>query len=407
VVAVLMVALLAPVAQAQGGPDLSRRPVARPDLTSQPARSIPDAARRAEAVAAFRAPAVPDLPPGVPPVPAAVAEPETSATPAAVAPAPPIPDTVPIPATVSSPDMAPSPHTVPIPDTAVVAAAPDGVPVYSHPDADPIAPPAPYKVAGVWADTAPVAPRPRRRPDAVASLSTASPSLGSLFLAALRPEPRPRGLARRAAAAQKPAPALKPAPAPQPETVEPAAVIRPAPGASAPVSRRGSVCGVPGIQGETLAPVIGRVTGCGVAQPVRVTSVGGVRLSQGAIMDCDTAKALNAWVQQGLQPAFRGQVTGLQVAGHYVCRTRNHRKGARLSEHSKGKAIDISGIQLAGGKSLSILRDWRSRDGAAIKAAHKAACGIFGTTLGPGSDGMHEDHLHFDTARHRNGAYCR
>jgi hypothetical protein len=38
---------------------------------------------------------------------------------------------------------------------------------------------------------------------------------------------------------------------------------------------------------------------------------------------------------------------------------------------------------------------------------HRAACGTFGTTLGPGSDGMHEDHFHYDTARHRNGAYCR
>jgi hypothetical protein len=38
---------------------------------------------------------------------------------------------------------------------------------------------------------------------------------------------------------------------------------------------------------------------------------------------------------------------------------------------------------------------------------HRAACGRFGTTLGPGSDGMHEDHLHFDTARHANGPYCR
>ena len=33
--------------------------------------------------------------------------------------------------------------------------------------------------------------------------------------------------------------------------------------------------------------------------------------------------------------------------------------------------------------------------------------GIFGTTLGPGSDGYHEDHMHFDTAHQRGGAYCR
>jgi hypothetical protein len=27
--------------------------------------------------------------------------------------------------------------------------------------------------------------------------------------------------------------------------------------------------------------------------------------------------------------------------------------------------------------------------------------------LGPGSDGFHEDHLHYDVARHGGGAYCR
>ena len=41
-----------------------------------------------------------------------------------------------------------------------------------------------------------------------------------------------------------------------------------------------------------------------------------------------------------------------------------------------------------------------------MRAAHRAACGIFGTTLGPGSDGYHEDHLHFDTVS-RGSPYCR
>lgn len=279
-----------------------------------------------------------------------------------------------------------APAPVPAPEPAAV--------LFAHPDArfESVAPTARRASGDAWAEAAPL-PRPRRRPDAPAAEAAPARSLGASLLAALRPEPRPRGLARRAA--------------PEPEAAEPATVIRPAPGTGPLVSRRGSVCGVPGIKGETIAPIVGRVRGCGVANPVRITSVDGVALSQPAIMDCDTAKALSAWVQRGLQPAFGGQVTRLQVAGHYVCRTRNHKRGARLSEHSRGKAIDISGLTLANGQTLSILRDWRGRQGRALKAAHKAACGPFGTTLGPGSDGMHEDHLHFDTARHRNGPYCR
>lgn len=278
--------------------------------------------------------------------------------------------------------------------------------------------------------------RPRSRPAAVpaaapesAPEAAAGPSTPLHLYSALRPPARPAGLAaatapRRAAPqTAMAAPAVPNRPSRNAgvhnpnETsghfeATPAAAVRPAPGIGAGVtgSRRGSVCGVPGLMGETMSPVAGRVRGCGVDAPVKITSVNGVKLSQAAVMDCDTARALNTWVQRGLKPAFGatgGGVTGLQVAGHYVCRTRNHRAGARISEHGRGRAIDISGIILANGTKLSILRDWRGRNGAPIKAAHRAACGIFGTTLGPGSDGMHEDHLHFDTARHRNGAYCR
>lgn len=261
--------------------------------------------------------------------------------------------------------------------------------------------------AADWADTPSTGPRPRQRSArAATSVQVAAASVvpmtafGERLVAALRPEPRPRNLARRAAAAA----------APPAEQVQPAALIRPAPGTGAVAGRRGALCGVPGLQGETLSAIAGAVRGCGIANPVRVTSVGGIRLSQPATMDCDTAKALNTWVERGLKPAFArtgGGVTGIQIAGHYVCRTRNHRAGARISEHGKGKAIDISGLTLANGQRLSILRDWRGPFGGQLKIAHRAACGTFGTTLGPGSDGMHEDHLHFDTARHRNGSYCR
>ncbi|MCC6519568.1 MAG: extensin family protein, partial [Tabrizicola sp.] len=38
---------------------------------------------------------------------------------------------------------------------------------------------------------------------------------------------------------------------------------------------------------------------------------------------------------------------------------------------------------------------------------YKAGCGYFMTTLGPGSDGYHEDHFHFDASARKGGAYCR
>ena len=109
-------------------------------------------------------------------------------------------------------------------------------------------------------------------------------------------------------------------------------------------------------------------------------------------------------MESGLQPAFgRAKVIELRVAAHYICRSRNNIRGARISEHGRGKAIDIAAVTLENGKTVSVLGGF----GKELRRAHKAACGIFTTTLGPGSDGFHEDHLHYDTASHRSGAYCR
>ena len=61
----------------------------------------------------------------------------------------------------------------------------------------------------------------------------------------------------------------------------------------------GSICGIRAIRGEKLQPIAGRISACGVAEPVRVTSVGGLRLSEAAIMDCTTAQALYTWTEKG------------------------------------------------------------------------------------------------------------
>jgi hypothetical protein len=167
--------------------------------------------------------------------------------------------------------------------------------------------------------------------------------------------------------------------------------------------RGNGICGNPALTGVAVDRISSRTNGCGVEEPVQISAVDGIQLSIPATMDCTTANALAQWVDQGLQPAFDNQVTGIQVAGHYICRTRNHRPGARISEHGRGKAIDISGIVLADGTVLTVSNNWNR----AMRAAYQAGCGIFGTTLGPGSDGYHEDHMHFDTANHRNGPYCR
>ncbi|MDQ2067404.1 extensin family protein [Xinfangfangia sp. CPCC 101601] len=245
-----------------------------------------------------------------------------------------------------------------------------------------------------------------------AELSTVDPVAHAMAVS-LRPRTRPQAINDMvaAAAAGKPAPGLDLAammPEPEPVAAPPRKMTRAEKKAAREQERlnnslKGSVCGVAAIKGEKIAPIKAKVQGCGLSDGVRVTSVSGVRLSQAATIDCDTAKALNTWVDKVVQPAYGGEVVELKIAAHYICRPRNNKKGAKVSEHGRGKAVDIGGFVMANGKVLPVLGGFNRT----MRKAHKGACGIFGTTLGPGSDGYHEDHLHLDTARHRNGSYCR
>ncbi|MDJ0628018.1 MAG: extensin family protein [Rhodobacter sp.] len=189
-----------------------------------------------------------------------------------------------------------------------------------------------------------------------------------------------------------------------------AAVFR-APDKPVKYPKTGSVCGDPSIRGQAIPPIPARLRGCGLSNGVRVTSVDGVALSTPANIDCTTAKALKRWVSGSVKPAvgqLGGGVASLKVAAHYSCRTRNNQPGARISEHGRGRAIDISAINLKNGVSMTVLKGWNDRvQGPILKQVHAQACGTFGTVLGPRSDRFHKDHFHFDTARHRGGAYCR
>lgn len=169
------------------------------------------------------------------------------------------------------------------------------------------------------------------------------------------------------------------------------------------ITLTGSVCDNSGIKGTMLDPITSRIKGCSVPQPVLVTSVGGVRLSPAATINCQAAVALAKWIDQGLQPAFQKQVVQLNIADSYSCRPRNNVRGAKVSEHGSGNAIDIQGFVLQSGKSLSVIANY----GRQMRVAQKAACGTFATTLGPGSDGYHEDHIHFDVSRRGGRPYCR
>ena len=165
----------------------------------------------------------------------------------------------------------------------------------------------------------------------------------------------------------------------------------------------GSVCGDPSIQGEAVGTVSGRIAGCGVENAVSIASISGVSLSTKSTMDCGTARALKSWVDSSAKPALSRKGGGLReikVAAHYACRRRNNAKTGKISEHGKGRAIDISAFRLMDGSEISVLKGWNAASSRkAMRKMHADACGPFGTVLGPKANRFHLDHFHFDTAR--------
>ena len=262
---------------------------------------------------------------------------------------------------------------------------------------------------------------------AALALLAALPALAEAPRSSPRPEARPFVAVRPAAPAAPPAIA-RPA---VPGTVQQPAAPRTAPqpaarprgfaqtlrgifgggdGRSRTIRYANAVCGLPDVAGTPVQRIPGRIRGCGVEDPVRVAAVAGVVLDRPAVMNCRTARALRDWVAGGVLPAFEAQggVTSMKVAAGYVCRTRNNRPGGRISEHGKGNAIDISAFRLGNGREVTVLQGWRALSSRApLRAAWRAACGPFGTVLGPDADRYHQDHLHLDTARYRSGSYCR
>lgn len=154
---------------------------------------------------------------------------------------------------------------------------------------------------------------------------------------------------------------------------------------------------------------------CGNEAPYHVFALGGdypVQLGPEAKLNCAMTTQLQRYFADVVQPqALRhlGQsVVKVRVAASYACRRRNGRRSGKFSEHAFMNAMDISALTLSDGRTLTVKRDWRGlgRDARFMKAINRGACKYFTTVLGPGGDTYHQDHFHFDLARHgRKGTY--
>ena len=259
------------------------------------------------------------------------------------------------------------------------------------------------------AETPPAAPAGQPLPDEISLADRAAipPDLKPGDDAVAMPRMKPKVAALATAGAIVPRPdKLK--------TVKPMLASLPPAGFDTPSACRRSLASL-GIEAEGLAPI--REGACGVAAPTAVASLenGAVDFSTKAIVNCAVAGAVAEWMDDDVQPAAKrllgGRVTGLRIAASYVCRGRNNVKGAQLSEHAFGNALDISAVQVSGVGWIEVGKTKSPAQAAFLREIRQDACGPFTTVLGPGV-AYHDTHLHLDLAKRRTsgpskGRYCK
>jgi hypothetical protein len=137
---------------------------------------------------------------------------------------------------------------------------------------------------------------------------------------------------------------------------------------------------------------------------VQVAGHARIEIQPAAVLRCEMAESLAAWILEEAKPRFDKAgmaLRGVENYDDFECRGRNRVPGAKLSEHGKGSAFDLRAFTLLDGRVVSptdmtVSKELRS-------GLRESACHRFTTVLGPGADGHHEGHIHFDLAERRHG----
>ncbi|WP_170335827.1 extensin-like domain-containing protein [Ruegeria arenilitoris] len=127
---------------------------------------------------------------------------------------------------------------------------------------------------------------------------------------------------------------------------------------------------------------------------------------------CTTALRLTMWEYHVVQPAAQEhlgtRVNQLRHVGSYNCRQMRTAQGetSAWSSHAKADAIDIVGVRLDDGRSLTLLSDWQAAgpEGAFLRQIWRGACDWFRVVLGPDFNHLHADHFHLQGP---GWGYCR
>ena len=129
---------------------------------------------------------------------------------------------------------------------------------------------------------------------------------------------------------------------------------------------------------------------------------GEVALSSSFLASCRLAVSFALFERHALQPAAQavyGQaVSRVDHLGSFACRNVYGRESGRLSQHATANALDIAGLRLADGRTISVLKDWPkdNQDARFLRQVRDAACDLFSVVLSPDYNAAHRNHFHLD-----------
>ncbi len=167
------------------------------------------------------------------------------------------------------------------------------------------------------------------------------------------------------------------------------------------LKRRGIATVAPGSAAAQLDPA------CEIVEPVILLSVADPKVPGRSIMfgdrprvSCAMAERFATFTSEIAASLARGtlerELVALSTGPGHECRPRNRQPGAKLSSHGQGNALDISWMELSGGYKVIVQHPADAAAERFIAGFRAAACGVFSTVLGPGSDAAHDDHIHVD-----------
>jgi hypothetical protein len=210
-----------------------------------------------------------------------------------------------------------------------------------------------------------------------------------------------------------------PLPPPRPpELATPAKPSEPPPPPPAPKAEAASTCLAQliadGASAEAATAPPASAEGCGIAEPVRLSSITAegepVSLPDHPLIACEFASVLADYVRLIVAPlgeaTLHARVAAIETGPGYDCRPQDRIAGARISAHAKGLAVDFMAITLTDKRRILVERQTGADEASYFRAIRTAACGWFTTVLGPGSDAYHANNMHMDIEPHgSSGSY--